>query len=207
MSLATMSILGLYRYDPTIFDDFQIPDGIDRETVIDSILLEFAELEILYPSASMMKLAIASWSKKKLWQWEELYKTTQYEYDPIYNYDRYEKWTDKEDKKTTFSNTSNGTSNGTGHDESTGSVSGYDSSGFTPSDKTVSDSTSGTTANSSNNGESTDDNTIVREGRAYGNIGVTTTQQMIESQRDVLKFNIIDAIVQDFGDRFCIGVW
>ena len=37
-----------------------------------------------------------------------------------------------------------------------------------------------------------------------GNIGVTTSQQMIEAQRELVKFNIMDVIIQDFIDRFCL---
>ena len=37
-----------------------------------------------------------------------------------------------------------------------------------------------------------------------GNIGVTTTQQMIQSQRDIVKFSIIDLIVKEFKHKFCL---
>ena len=40
-----------------------------------------------------------------------------------------------------------------------------------------------------------------------GNVGVTTTQQMIQSQRDVVQFNVIDHIIQDFITRFCVMVY
>lgn len=37
-----------------------------------------------------------------------------------------------------------------------------------------------------------------------GNIGVTTTQQMINSERDIACFNLIQTIAIDFVDNFCI---
>lgn len=49
--------------------------------------------------------------------------------------------------------------------------------------------------------------TITRTVRAYGNIGVTTTQQMIQSSRDIAKFCLSDIIISDFIRRFCILVW
>lgn len=49
--------------------------------------------------------------------------------------------------------------------------------------------------------------TITRKVRAYGNIGVTTTQQMIQSERDIAKFCLSDIIISDFIRRFCILVW
>ena len=44
---ASVSFMGLYSYDPTIFDDVQIPSGIDRETLLNNLMVETAELEVL----------------------------------------------------------------------------------------------------------------------------------------------------------------
>lgn len=41
----------------------------------------------------------------------------------------------------------------------------------------------------------------------YGNIGVTTTQQMLQSQRDLAMFNIFDVIAKDFIKQFCVMVY
>ena len=53
-------------------------------------------------------------------------------------------------------------------------------------------------------GASTD---VKRKARMWGNIGVTTTQKMIEEQRGVVKFNIIDYIIESFKRRFCLLVY
>lgn len=42
---------------------------------------------------------------------------------------------------------------------------------------------------------------------AFGNIGVTTTQQMIEQERNVVQFDIIDYITDDFITNFCIMIY
>lgn len=55
-------------------------------------------------------------------------------------------------------------------------------------------------------GGETDTNSI-HKGRTHGNIGVTTSQQMIEAERNVSQFNIIDYIVERFKNRFCILVY
>lgn len=44
-------------------------------------------------------------------------------------------------------------------------------------------------------------------GRTHGNIGVTTSQQMIEAERKVSEFNIIDYITDSFKRRFCLMVY
>lgn len=43
--------------------------------------------------------------------------------------------------------------------------------------------------------------------RAYGNIGVTTTQQMLQSERDIVQFNIYDFIADSFKNEFCLLIY
>ena len=63
----------------------------------------------------------------------------------------------------------------------------------------------GNTINHSGNErtEGTTDHTIKRT----GNIGVTTTQQMIEQEREIAKFSIINYIAVSFKERFCLLVY
>ena len=42
---------------------------------------------------------------------------------------------------------------------------------------------------------------------AYGNIGVTTTQEMIKQERKIDLFNVYDIIIEDFKMRFCILIY
>lgn len=43
--------------------------------------------------------------------------------------------------------------------------------------------------------------------RIHGNIGVTSSQQLIESERKVAEFCMVDYIVNDFISRFCVMVY
>lgn len=52
-----------------------------------------------------------------------------------------------------------------------------------------------------------EDTTHTETLRAYGNIGVTTTQQMIESQRELVRFNLYQTVIEDFTSRFCLLVY
>ena len=85
-----LSPLGLYRWDQTIFDLMQIPEELDKDTLVDNLLAETAELEVLYPNPVVFKNLVGVWSAKQIDIWNRLYATTQYEYDPIENYNRYE---------------------------------------------------------------------------------------------------------------------
>ena len=69
-----------------------------------------------------------------------------------------------------------------------------------------------TNNNTVNTGNETEKNTNTDSGNIdrnnerieRGNIGVTTKQQMIEAERDLVKFNIYDFIIDSFKARFCI---
>lgn len=244
---ATISILGLYNFDNTLFDNMVLPRGVDRDTVINNMLLELAELEVIYSNFDVLKMSIGMWSKKELPVWEKLYATTQFEYDPISNYDRTEEWTEKEtrDLKTTnneqrnlansheqlrnltATNTYNRNESNSGADITSENILGFNSETETLKGKntiqhglstTQSNNETGTdngtvkdngTDTGSVNNSATDTGTVTneRKGHAYGNIGVTTTQQMIEQERETVKFNIIDYIIESFKNRFCILIY
>lgn len=84
---ARLSILGMYNYDNTIFDDFQLPDRIPRDMFLNNLLLECAEFGCIYPDGDFFKMALKSWSQMEITTWEWLLDTQHYEYNPIWNVD------------------------------------------------------------------------------------------------------------------------
>lgn len=212
---ATLSIRGLQEWNPEIWNNFNVPEGLSKQTAIDSIIMEAAELELLYPDWNVMQKLLGTWSARRNSIWAKLYATTQLEYNPIENYDRKEDWKDTDSRSEEGSSTvsGNSTSSTTSSDESTtvNSVQGYDGTDWANHDKaevngsaSVASST-GTSQNGNTTGKMDSEN--VRTGRAHGNIGVTTTQAMIHEERDVVNFDVYDVIVSDFIDTFCVGVW
>lgn len=187
LKMAILSILGLYRYNPQVFNGFRTPENVDKQTVIDSILLECAELEIIYSDWDYMQFAIETWTKKEFPIWEELQKTREYEYNPIWNKDGVITETEKR------SNEFEGSANG----ENIRSVKGFNSDSWAESQKDK--------GNSGSQGQ--EEESIERQRLEQGNIGVTTTQKMIQEQREVVAFNTIDYIVESFKKRFCILVY
>lgn len=69
---ASVSFMGLYSYDPTIFDDLQLPSGIDRETLINNLMVETAELEVVQPDPGIVKVVLGWFSRKRLPQWQRV---------------------------------------------------------------------------------------------------------------------------------------
>lgn len=276
---ANLSVLGLYQWDDTIFDNMQIPTGMTMSTLRDNLLAECAELEVLYPNPVVFKSLLGIWSLKEKPVWDKLYATTQLTYNPIENYDRQENSTTTDSRSVTASGSdtvagTNAVTNGGtdtrattygGSDETSGSstdstegsqtstlsgtdttthrVSAYDASALVDqsSDSTAygksedvdnsqesshSESvtveygqtenvseTHGHTVNSTT-GETTTygkvdttagTQTVVN--RIHGNIGVTTTQQMLQQEREIDTFNIYDIIIESFKARFCLLVY
>ena len=101
----TLSPLGLYNWDNTVFDLMQIPSALDKPTLVSNLLSETAELEVLYPNPVVFKNLVGVWSAKQIDIWNRLYATTQYEYNPIENYNRYETGSDSGTGRTTHSGT------------------------------------------------------------------------------------------------------
>ena len=105
---AWISILGLYEYDPTIFDGLILPTAADittdaekvanpwvpdKQDFVNYICMELAEVGLVYGSAPVMASMIAVWSKVHIHEWIELYNTLLYKYNPIWNVDGIEKET------------------------------------------------------------------------------------------------------------------
>ena len=87
---ATLSVMGLYEWDNSLFDLMLIPQQLNKDTLVMNLLAETAELEVLYPNPTVLKNLIGVWSHKQIDIWNKLFATTQFEYNPIENYNRYE---------------------------------------------------------------------------------------------------------------------
>ena len=236
---ATVDLIGMYNYDNTLLDLMQIPNDIDRGTLIDNLLMESAEQEILYSNLGFLKQAIGSWSAKQLPIWQHLLDTTKYDYNPIWNKDgtvtetetrdlkgsekvkdetdRVDNLTDKntrdfEDKETR--NLENNTLN---------SVYGFNSSDAAPANQdNVKDTGTDTIEHSGTDTmdhtgrqdidrnlerDTTDTGTVKHERIEQGNIGLTSTQDLISQERQIALFNVMDVIIKDFIKRFCLAVY
>lgn len=220
---ATVSLLGLYQVNKQLFDNVVFPAELDKQVIIDNLLAETAELEVIYGDATFMAMMLEQWSKKQINVWNELYATTQYVYNPIWNKDgtkvetRDLHGTDNLDRDYSDNETRNFSGSATSH---AGNKVDNDVYGFN-SETAANESTVSTTANSSTN--TTDGGTgshVIRDDAdrttsdtgtvtvvEQGNIGVTSTQELIERQRAVVQFNVIDYIIADFKKRFCLLVY
>lgn len=208
MSNITLSVLGLYNYDDTLFDPMVVPSGVDKTNVlIPNLLAELAELEVLYADPEIMKTIIEVWSKKQLPVWTKLMNTVNLEYNPIYNKDGYYEETETRDLENSNSTTDTLSATVTDSGTNLNQVSAFNSSAFENREKDTLNNSRTEAQTNTGSSSGTDTGEITRERHEYGNIGVTTTQQMIKEEREVVQFNIVNYIIEDFKQRFCVLVY
>lgn len=232
---ATMSILGLYNYDPNIFELLHLPDSVQQQTIIDLIISEAAELEILYPNPDILRVIIGAWSKSRQNAWARIAEALDAEYNPIENTDRYEDHledytrdlmeSDDYTRDLQESDDYNRNLTDSGNSNTSGSIqnsrTGYNSSDLQLTDSSGSedhsdDSRSYTGGDNRNKGYTGSDNrnkgftggdtrhTVIH---THGNIGVTTNQRMVQAEVELRQTDIYSIIVNEFIDKFCIGVY
>ncbi len=199
MAIAKLTLIGIYNYDSDIFADAFFPADLDKETLINHILMTCGEFEILYADPEFLRSAIANWARvwyRTFYKWIEALKI---EYDPLNNYDRHERWTDKGSGSQTSSYTDRTNSDA----ESESRVSAYNSNYYQPSGKTINSGG----VDSGGSGSQTTEGTSTHDGHLWGNIGVTTSQEMLRAELDISRFSIYDSIAHMFMSEFTIPVY
>ena len=211
MSSAKITMLGLETYlksnNQSLFDDIVIPASIDKDTLVNSILLESAEFEVLYSNPSFMHQAIQLWFRKWNRTFTKWMEVLELKYNPLDNYDRSEEWSDKSGTYSagTVSDESHGTTNDNG--SSINNVSAYDSDTFEPSENSSSSSNASVDNKTDTTTASTTDTSSIHTGRVHGNIGVMSTQELLTRELEVDKFNVYNQIVDMFLREFCLLIY
>lgn len=216
-------IATLYDYDNTIFTNIYIK-GVSKDQLIEHFLLSYGDLTPVYQDPSYLHRHVTSVARSLQWSIDHLWEVTQLEYNPIENYDRIESWEDKGggtfqkgkvdteetfnkgDITTTFGKVTDSTHKVAAFNSSDPEVANTDNTTDSGSDSQTfgADSSHGSVTNGLD--ESTTKGT--HEGRIHGNIGVTTSQQMMQSEIDLTKaYNFLDEVCKLYADRLLIGVW
>lgn len=227
---AILTVRGMFEYANDIFDDMVLPqagtvtatDGtvinypaIDKELVMADIFMSTMSFSVILTNPIVLKFAIGAWSKTCLPKWERLYKTMFYAYQPLENYDRLEVGKDVRTPDLTRGINHDSKTISTGMSDTTGNIenktSAFNSPTYSPlnygdTKEHTEDVSSGTT-NRTEQEKETGTDTTDHNLRAHGNIGVTSSQQMLMQEREVADFNIYHIISQDFADQFCIQLY
>lgn len=83
------TILGYYQYDNTFFDTLIVPEFLDKEILINEIIIQAGLLETAYSDGDLLKKLIGLWSVARAEDWERMYNALYSEYVPIHNYDKH----------------------------------------------------------------------------------------------------------------------
>lgn len=172
---------------------------------------KYYDTENVTNNTNMVKQAsdyIALYGKSHKYEYDKLVDTLSLEYNPIENYSMTEKGTD--------TRTPNITQTNKGVNTNTIGVDTSITTGKTTFDKSDSFINDTKTTNTGTNTDTQDINTTVttagnektvHEFTRSGNIGVTTSQQMIESERQLAMFSVVDLFVKAIADIILIGVY
>lgn len=231
-TMQRMTLIGLYNYENTferdLFRNLSLPEGYDKATFVNSLLLEHGEKCVLYTNPEFFVSAIGIWSGKWELELKRIYDALTAEYNPIWNYDRNEETTETDKPDNTITRTHDNTDTTTNRYDvvseqnvdgvSENKISADNSSDYQPDNKNISNFGKNTT---SNDGTITDAHTgtitdvekgtrsnIDRKSHVWGNIGVTTSTQMIESETLIrAKRNLYDIATRLFANELLIGIY
>ena len=178
-----MTLYGMYQYDPTLFDGVVLPEGMDKTLMVNQIIRQSGDMFPYYQVPPQVKTAITEWFARRKDNFAKLWQGFTAEYNPIENYDRQEDSTETPNITHTLSNS--------GQDASTNEadVQGYNGTDYVPNSRTKSSGTSST------NGTDTESGTRTYTSRIHGNIGVTTSAQMLEGELALRKSMDIYALI------------
>ena len=219
MAIAKITLIGMNNYMESMNDDLfkylSLPSGINKQTLVNNILLRGGEFESLYGDPYFLQNMIGVWSDKWQRTFTKWMQALSIKYDPLYNYDRHEIYKDirSENENSTRSEnaTTIDTSTSSGSGTTQNDVSAYDSATYSPHDQSTS-SSSGTndstaTSNASGTNNRTLGETVSHDAHLYGNIGVTTSQQMLKDELEVNEWNVYEHITDLFLNEFSIYVY
>ena len=215
--IAGYTLYNMLQIDRTIFDNIMLYEKIDKEICICEIEKRCLSLTVNCDFPSLFKSFVELFFKKNYDIFRELWETKLYEYNPIENYDRNESSERiltngrKENSKRILTNGRKENSKRILANDGENKVSAMNSSDYQPDSKTVnngSDTFNATTDDDGSdvyNATTDDDGSDVYNARTHGNIGVTTTQAMIEEQRKVVRYDFYSEVARMFEDELCVS--
>lgn len=231
-----LSLWALNNYleeDGGVFNNVTLTDKLNLTTCIDTIIEKWGTCDLIISDPRIVVRRTQLFFLKNYDNFDKMAEALLAEYNPIENYDRHEDTTENRDvaEEGSYENQSSSSTQGSGTSGNTISnsigsqnvehqVSAMNSNDYQKRNKditsarsdsstnngTTSESVSSTADDAGGNTKTTDDD-FVRSSHIHGNIGVTTSQQMIESEIELRKFNIYDYIADLYASEFLYRIW
>lgn len=135
-------------------------------------------------------------------KWTRIYDTITAEYEPLENYDMSETYTGSRTDDATTRDTAS-PNNNVIRSQTDADIYGYNSSSPSPSDKSVTETTQGKDITSDYDNTTLEGHTLAR----HGNIGVTTSQQMAESEIALRQYNFFEGVYKDLDKILALPIY
>lgn len=202
---ATVSFLGLYNYDNTIFDELQVPAGVDKTLVQNTLMMETADLEVMQPDPVIMRKVLGWFSQRRLDAWTRVYTALSSKYQADTDVEVTE--TRTPDLSYIESRTPNLTTTGqnNGADTTTTKRAGFNAGNLETAEQMETSLGTGNTIHSTGN-ETTDRTESGSETK-------TTTgrhqaaQDLIAKELQLAMTDTVEYIVKDIRRNFCLLVY
>ena len=201
----TVSFLGLYNYDNTIFDDLQVPAGIDKNLVQNTLMMETADLEVLQPDPVIMRQVLGWFSQRRLDAWTRVYTALSSKYQADTDVEVTETRTPDLSYNETRTPDLTTTGQNNGADTTTTKRAGFNAGNLETAEQMETSLGTGNTIHSTGN-ETTDRTETGSETK-------TTTgrhqaaQDLISKELQLAMTDTVEYIVKDIRRNFCLLVY
>lgn len=203
---ATLSFDGLLIGYPSLFDGLQVPDGVDKETVIENLLLSTMELEVMTSSGPVMARALAAYSAVMLPSWTRYAKALGLEYNPLDTDERTRTLEHSGEDSNTRSPNLTTTGQNNGSDSTTREVVGFDSAQLQMAEKNTTQLGTGNTITSTGTDKTEGTNQYTDTETYQGRAG-KSAQSLVAAEIALTSENVVAKIVDDIKQEFCLLVY
>lgn len=203
---ATLSFDGLLIGYPSLFDGLQVPEGVDKDTVVENLLLSTMELEVMISSGPVMARALSSYSAMMLPSWTRYAKALGLEYNPLDTEERTRTLEHSGEDSNTRSPNLITTGQNTGTDSTTREVVGFDSAQLQTAEKNTTQLGTGNTITSTGTDKTEGTNRYTDTETYKGRLAVPA-QRLVRYEIELAEENAIAKIVDDIKQKFCLLVY
>lgn len=170
--------------DSPVFKHFSLPSDkykpFSRVNFVNELVRSCGQFEVMPHDYLQFIWDVDVWSRGRVRYWQRMYDALNTDYEPLHNYDRTEEETIKDDRVKKIDSNANS------------KVAGFDSGELVDDSAAIGNSTD------------VDDDLRDRHLRAYGNIGVTSSQELLLQEINVAEQSMVKIIIEEFKQEFCL---
>ena len=195
-----------------MFGELTLPASVNKPDFITRLLIESGEQEVTITHPAVLKTAIGAWSRSKMPAWDKILNIQSLEYNPIWNVDGETTHTGSRSDSRDYTRNRGETEEKSGEtaETTTAQIAADNSEAWSNDTKSTTDGsytenrelteqiTDGETGSGSDNWTE----------KRTGNIGVTTTQKMMNEEKEFWEnWDPVGYLIREFTREFCLLVF